>query len=132
MEKVNVIYNTMYNDVCEFNETIIKTKMPGKPIQMTIDRAKFATTVLMEEVFEFIEAWKNEDIPGQFDAMLDIIYYAMGRCYEMGISPEEFKRGWDLVHEANMQKRPGNKGRGSDQDAVKPEGWTAPKLEVRQ
>lgn len=116
----------MYNDVIEFNQKIIGTKAPESWTMLNDERFEFACKVLLEEVNEFMAAKNNNDVVEALDAMIDLIYYAMGRCYEMGISPEEFKRAWDIVHEANMQKKLGNKGRGSDLDAVKPEGWKAP------
>lgn len=116
----------MYNDVVEFNQKIIGTKAPESWTNLNNERYGFACKVLLEEICEFMVARTNNDVPGALDAMVDLIYYAMGRCYEMGISPEDFKRAWDKVHEANMQKKLGNKGRGSDLDAVKPEGWKAP------
>ena len=60
--------------------------------------------------------------------MQDLIYFALGRCYEMGISKEQFYSCWKIVQEKNMQKTLGKKNRGTDVDAVKPEGWAAADL----
>jgi predicted HAD superfamily Cof-like phosphohydrolase len=68
---------------------------------------------------------------GQFDALIDLVYFALGRAYLHGFP---FAEGWKRVHSKNMEKRranpdaPNEGKRGSKLDIVKPEGWTPPIL----
>jgi predicted HAD superfamily Cof-like phosphohydrolase len=63
----------------------------------------------------------------QFDALIDLVYVALGTAYLHGFP---FIEGWRRVHEKNMIKvraeRAGDSKRGSTFDVVKPEGWTPP------
>ena len=78
---------------------------------------------LCEELEELLSA---ETLEHAFDALLDLVYVAMGTAEMMGLPWEE---GWRRVHAANMQKEPGVKpGRFGGPDAIKPKGWTAPDL----
>jgi predicted HAD superfamily Cof-like phosphohydrolase len=84
---------------------------------------------LHEEVLELTEAYDNADLAGAVDALVDLIYFAYGFLWQMGIPTRDV---WDAVHEANMTKQLGNKGRGILDDAVKPEGWVDPKTVIRE
>lgn len=66
-----------------------------------------------------------------FDALLDLVYVALGTAHLMGYPWQE---GWKRVQQANMQKvRAKEDGsdskRGSSFDVVKPPGWTPPDIE---
>ena len=67
-----------------------------------------------------------EDKVDMIDAIMDLIYFALGRLYEIGCTENDFAAMWNAIHHANMTKKRGNKGRGSDDDAIKPEGWQGP------
>lgn len=77
---------------------------------------------MQEEVEEFLEA---EDVVDQADAMIDLIYFALGTLVEMGVKPEPLFR---IVHEANMKKLwpDGKPHYNEDGKTVKPPGWTDP------
>lgn len=120
---INMVY-----DVYKFNEQIIKTERREVPGPLSRERLLFALTAMYEELHEFTVA-NNEGNTGEaLDAMIDLIYFALGRCYELGISEEQFMTCWKLVQEKNMQKSLGRKNRGTDVDAMKPEGWKAADL----
>lgn len=51
----------------------------------------------MEEIAEFLVA---PDIYEQADAMIDLIYFALGTLVEMGIKPDEL---FDIIQKANME-----------------------------
>lgn len=53
---------------------------------------------MLEELNEFRVA---KEIVGQADAMIDLIYFALGTMVEMGIKPDNLFR---IVHQANMSK----------------------------
>ena len=130
-----------FKNVIEFNNQVIGLTCVDF---LSKERLEWFKGVINEELGEFevantnyIEAYveargSRDDCMAQAckaemaDALIDLIYFAYGRVYELGILPEQFSAMWDAVHSANMKKKKGNKGRGSDLDAIKPEGWEAP------
>lgn len=64
------------------------------------------------------------------DAIIDLIYVALGTAYLQGFKSEMIEEAWRRVHEANMKKiraqRPEDSQRQSTFDVVKPPGWTPP------
>jgi hypothetical protein len=132
MENNNSLKAELYTDVIKFNKEVICTEQPKNLKLLDNERLKFGVKVLQEETDEFQQAHLDESlntdeaIAESIDALIDLIYFAFGRMYEMGLTPQQFANCWSEVHEKNMQKKKGNKGRGSDQDAIKPEGWEKP------
>jgi phosphoribosyl-ATP pyrophosphohydrolase len=119
----------MYKDVLKFNLEIIGLPTPtGQYKKLTPERCEWFTGVIREETEEFVKAWYDESYDGQIDAIIDLMYFAMGRLIEIGVPADDFEFCWDQVQKANMNKQRGNKGRGSDDDAIKPEGWREPKF----
>lgn len=116
----------MINDVYKFNKEIIGTEVPIKPTNLSRERFLFALTAMYEELGEFTEACNENKVEDALDAIIDLIYFAIGRAYEMGITEEQFKQCWNLVQQKNMAKKRGAKNRGTEQDACKPENWIAP------
>lgn len=127
-----------FKDVVEFNQDIIKLA----PTEfLSQERVEWFKNTINEELSEFEKA--NDDYIAakkcnadaetllgcqvdMMDAIIDLIYFAFGRLYEIGITEDDFDAMWNAVHESNMTKKRGNKGRGSDDDAIKPEGWQGP------
>jgi len=106
-------------DVHEFNNMIgVPRKVKARRLSM--ERYVFATVALTEELNEFEESGTFDD---DVDALVDLIYFAVGRLDEMGV---DFHDAWNQVHAANMRKKPGVTKRGAACDATKPEGWIAP------
>ena len=128
MKNCTALKSALFIDVMNFNNKIIGTEQPESARLLTTERLAFAIGVLNEEIDEFEAAHKSScgNVLDACDAMIDLIYYAFGRMYEMGITPLQFVDMWDQVHNANMQKEKGNKSRGSEEDAIKPAGWQAP------
>ena len=118
----------LVKDVYKFNQEIIGTQQLEQPQVLNRERLLFALTALYEELNEFTIANNENNVGEALDAMIDLIYFALGRCYEMGISEEQFNKCWQMVQEKNMSKKRGMKNRGTEQDAQKPEGWTAANL----
>ena len=90
---------------------------------------EFRIKFLQEELDEYTEAIAQGDLEKQFDALIDLVYVAIGNAYLQGFP---FNRGFSLVQIANMAKvratRSEDSKRGSSHDVIKPEGWTAPDL----
>ena len=82
----------MIKDVYLFNHDIIGTNFPLKPQVLDRERLLFAITAMYEELHEFTVASNTGNIGEALDAMIDLIYFALGRCYEMGITEEQFKQ----------------------------------------
>lgn len=96
---------------------------PQGPLALSGDAKRHRLNFLHEEVAEFDRAETLED---QADALIDLVYFALGALHHMGVPAGPV---WDEVHARNMQKRLGTVAKRAlpgMKDAVKPEGWTAP------
>jgi predicted HAD superfamily Cof-like phosphohydrolase len=111
--------------VGDFQREVLGNPFPAAPRFM----ADPANTVLCleEEVAEFAEAVDRRDLVGAVDALVDLVYFALGASHQMGV---DFDQAFLLVHMANLQKQRGKTKRpeSANGDAVKPEGWTDPKV----
>tara|TARA_R100000231_G_scaffold108138_1_gene80046 strand:+ start:480 stop:1088 length:609 start_codon:yes stop_codon:yes gene_type:complete len=110
----------IYEKVVQFQKEVIGsvplTKIPEKKDY------NFMINTLEEELQEFKTAYDQNDYGEMIDALIDLIYFALGHIYRMGAP---FEKTFDQVHKANMRKSGGSTNRG-DQDAEKPENWQAP------
>lgn len=116
----------MLLDTKRFADKVVGLPIPPKPELLGADRLAWANSAMQEELQEFNDAHVGGNVVEAADALIDLVYFALGRLYEMGVPPVAV---WDAVQAANMgkergelSKRPGAKGF----DAVKPAGWTAP------
>lgn len=112
------------------NENLL---MQGQELTEAFDyRLKF----LEEEVYEFQEAMLERDRVKALDALIDLVYVAMGTALFMGVSPSQWDEAFDVVHRANMTKirtsRPADSKRGSGFDVIKPEGFVPPEDLIRK
>lgn len=119
--------NHEWEKVREFQE---KFNHPvGKiPHFMSCERAKKRYNWMLEEINEFIEA---DEIVEQADAMIDLIYFALGTLVEMGIKPDKL---FDIVHQANMSKLwpDGKPHYGPDGKTIKAPTWEDPHNKLKQ
>lgn len=119
---------TMCRDISDFH---IKYGLAyvGKPRNLPDDLADFRMKFLEEELTEYRAASLSEDLEGQLDALVDLVYVALGTAYLQGFN---FREAWKRVHTANMQKiravDSSASKRSNANDVVKPPGWTAPDL----
>lgn len=120
--------------VAEFNEKILRIppKWENNEPVTGLSDVDFilSTKQLNEEISEFEYADEQGNLPGQVDALLDLIYFALGILYKMGLSPLEINTLFAAVHYANMTKSAGKKkGREVEGaiDAVKPVDFKDPK-----
>ena len=67
-----------YEDVCAFHEKF--GLMPQGTIPKVLDSntARFRITFLEEELNEYKKAVAENDLEGQADALIDLVYVAMG------------------------------------------------------
>ena len=118
--------------VSEFNRTLLGINPGGiaNPKLLTDDVVGWLTHALREELDEMTAAQDAEDLSGCVDALIDLIYFAIGGMIRMGLSDDQIKLCFSAVHQANMKKRLGTKptraGYGDTPDAIKPDGFNSP------
>lgn len=112
---------SIFRKVAEFQEKF-GLSYSGLPRTLNAEERRLKLIHLQEELDEFSDAIELED---ELDALVDIIYVAVGTAYRMGLPLEE---AFNRVHEANMRKVRADTAqdskRGSAFDIVKPAGWT--------
>lgn len=116
-----------WNDVREFHEKF-GHPVAAEPKMIDKKRALSRAKWMQEEVAEFLVA---EDIYEQADAMIDLMYFALGTMVEMGLEADEL---FDIVQQANMAKLwPDGKPHYNPKDGkvIKPEGWEDPAPKIR-
>lgn len=98
------------------------------PVMLGQERARKRYNWMLEEINEFIEA---DEIVEQADAMIDVIYFALGTLVEMGIKPDAL---FDIVQSANMAKLwpDGKPHYNSDGKTVKPPTWEDPHTKLQE
>jgi predicted HAD superfamily Cof-like phosphohydrolase len=111
-----------YNDVRDFHYKfgLITNHFPGL---LTKRKLQERVECMMEELGEFKAACDQDDLEGQADALVDLVYFALGTAVMMGIPWDPL---WNDVHRANMEKVRGVSHRGHKVDCVKPKNWLAP------
>jgi len=117
---------TDFHDMVErFNRDIIGLTVPTQPTQLSPQRKEHALDHMQEELDEFSTSTAIDD---EVDAILDLVYVALGRLVEMGVASRPV---FEEVHAANMRKHRGaiaKRPNSAGHDAVKPEDWTPPNL----
>ena len=96
------------------------------PEKMTGDFVKFRYERLVEELDEYKQAVESGDSVGQIDALVDLVYIAIGNAI---LSGYDFDQHFEAVAAANLSKVRGTKkGRENSGgvDVIKPEGWVGP------
>lgn len=124
-----------YHDVGQFHQKFnlpcIQHSGPLRPHLLAADVFNYRRRFLLEELKELVNAQLNDDLPGVADALIDLVYVAMGTAQLMDLP---WPALWDEVQRANLAKvratgidDPRAK-RGSALDVVKPEGWHPPDI----
>jgi predicted HAD superfamily Cof-like phosphohydrolase len=78
---------------------------------------------LYEEMSELGVAKAENDKAELVDALLDVVYIAIGTAILCGY---DVQKHWDEIQRANMSKVRGMTKRGHGFDVCKPEGWIGP------
>ena len=97
------------------------------PVQLSHEEKLFRVAALQEELDEYGDA---TDLVDQYDALLDLIVFAVGTLERQGFPLLE---GFTAVMEANMKKEVGQNGDkrgGFKRDLVKPDGWVGPEAKL--
>lgn len=99
-----------------------------KPTQLNPERVLKRYHWMLEEINEFLEA---DEIVEQADAMIDVIYFALGTLVEMGIRPDKL---FDIVQSANMAKLwlDGKPHYNAEGKTIKPGNWEDPHNKLKE
>ena len=101
-----------------------KVGIPDNP-----ELINFRTSFLMEELSEYTNAIVKKDTAGALDALVDIVYIALGTAWLFNLP---FDKAWKEIQAANMKKvRAKDKTgkRGTKFDVIKPKGFIEPNIE---
>ena len=124
---------TNFDDVGDFHEKFgldnVTHRGAGERV-FNPELMEFRIKFLHEELQEFEDATVTRNAEDMFDALLDLVYVAMGTAHLLGFP---WQAGWDEVQRANMTKvraqaDGSNSRRLSSFDVVKPPGWTPPRI----
>lgn len=120
--------NKMFSDIREFHEKF-GLLSPRVPEPLNAEALEFRIKFLQEELDEYKKASVEGDLEGQFDALIDLVYVALGTAYLHGFP---WKAGWDEVQRANLSKERASSAsqskRGTSLDVIKPPGWKGPDI----
>jgi predicted HAD superfamily Cof-like phosphohydrolase len=119
-----------FDDVGEFHKRFDLPAWNYGPREWDQDLINFRIKFLSEELREFEDAAEVHDHAGMADALIDLVYVALGSAHMLGYPWQEL---WNEVQVANMRKvRAATDGsdsvRHSRWDVVKPPGWKAPDI----
>lgn len=120
--------NNAFYKVKEFHEKFFHP-IANKPAMLSFDKIATRVSWMLSEIQELKKA---ETIHDQADALIDLMYFAVGTFVEMGVYPEKL---FNIVHDANMKKLwPDGKPhyRPEDGKVIKPEGWQAPDEAIKR
>jgi predicted HAD superfamily Cof-like phosphohydrolase len=118
----------MWSDILAFHKKF-SLPIPSRPTKLVNHLRQFRVNFLDEELNEYKAALGTGDMEQQLDALVDLVYVALGTAVMQGF---DFEEAWRRVHAANMLKtkysrtNPGK--RKSRFDVVKPVGWIRPDL----
>ena len=116
-----------FNKVREFH-IAFNHQCPGHPELLSPERMAKRHSWMAEELEEFRQA---KSIHDQADAMVDLIYFALGTLVEMGVRPGPL---FDIVHNANMKKLwpDGKVHYGPDGKVIKHSSWKPPEPQLME
>lgn len=117
----------LFDLVSHFNRYVLGIPQSVEITRLEGKERAWMLAALREELTEYSAA---ESRGHEVDALLDLVYFAIGGLYRMGLTPGEMRLCFRYIHEANMRKKLGAKATrphsGDVADAVKPEGWRDP------
>tara|TARA_Y100000361_G_C10984304_1_gene250732 strand:+ start:121 stop:576 length:456 start_codon:yes stop_codon:yes gene_type:complete len=121
--------DTLLKDIDSFHKKYKFEKNEKVGIPDDNELVNFRTSFLIEELAEYTQAITKKDSAAALDALVDIVYIALGTAWLFNLP---FEKAWNEVQKANMSKirtKSKSKKRGTSFDVVKPKGWIAPDIE---
>jgi predicted HAD superfamily Cof-like phosphohydrolase len=126
---INTMKTKLFSDLQAFHE---KFEF-NKDWEPTVHNLRQRLDVMIrEELDEGLIAIEERDTVGLIDALIDLIYFAVGTLDLMKVNGDAH---WDAVQSANMEKVRGSKASRPNTnglDVIKPEGWVAPEPRHRK
>ena len=117
-----------FQAIKEFHEKFGLTG-PTSPSLLNGEMSDFRIQFMNEEWEEYVDAAATDDLESMLDALVDLVYVALGTAYLHGF---DFNEAFRRVHNANMEKvraeSENDSKRGTTYDVVKPDGWNPPFL----
>lgn len=123
----------LFSKVEHFNQEVLRLRKPQLG-ELPADQRAHLINSMLEEVGEFQEAAENGDFIGSVDALIDLIYFAVGGLHKLGLNVDDAEFTFMAVHQANMEKQLGVKASravGNAPDAIKPKDWVSPEERIR-
>lgn len=119
---------TAYTQVQHYHQVFGHRKQDS-PTPLPQDRIIHRADFMAEELAEFLQS-PPDDLVAQSDALIDLIYFALGTFVEMGIDPAPL---FEAVHQANMDKLWDGEPRYHPvtNKTIKPAGWVGPEARIR-
>ena len=118
--------NNEYEMVKEFHKAF-GHPVADKPTEMKFGRRVKRRSWMIEELDEFLVA---KTIHEQTDAVIDLIYFAIGTLVELGVPPADI---FKVVQDANMAKlHDGEPKYREDGKVIKPDGWEPPEPKIKE
>ena len=121
--------DTLIKDIDSFHKKFKFEKNDKVGIPDNNELVNFRTSFLIEELAEYTQAITKKDAAGALDALVDIVYIALGTAWLFNLP---FEKAWQEVQKANMSKirtKSKSKKRGTSFDVVKHKGWRPPDIE---
>ena len=118
----------LLKDIDNFHKKYGFEKNEKIDIPINNELINFRTAFLMEELAEYTNAITKKDAAGALDALVDIVYIALGTAWLFNLP---FEKAWNEVQKANMKKiraKDTTGKRGTKFDVVKPKDWKAPDI----
>ena len=119
----------MVPEIIHFNREVLGV-VRDEPKLLSDEEARWLRRALLEEVDEFSEAQGAEQLPMAVDGLIDLIYFAVGGLYRMGLDENKINACFIAVHTANLSKKRGVKATrpqdGSVADAIKTKDFVDP------
>ena len=121
----------VWEQIYTFNTEVLGVEPMGLGM-LNADEVNDLHAFISEETDEFVQA---DTMVEQVDALLDLIYFAVGGLTKVGMTPDEMAECMTAVHTANMTKSLGKKDTRPDiqgTDARKPPGFVAPDEAIKR
>jgi predicted HAD superfamily Cof-like phosphohydrolase len=121
--------DTLIKDIDAFHKKFGFEKNNTVSIPENNELVNFRTSFLLEELTEYTQAITKKDTAAALDALVDIVYIALGTAWLFNLP---FEKAWQEVQRANMSKvrtKSKSKKRGTSFDVVKPKNWRPPDID---
>lgn len=129
LKPIGAPIDTHFMRVGLFQLAVLKQQFPDKPRLLSTELMQAQIRCLDEELLELGDATLQHDLVGVTDAIVDLIYFALGFAYRLGLPYDQV---FEIVHKANMRKVIGMTKRGNTDDAAKPDGWVSPEQQIKE